>query len=551
MLVALVGLAGILYGVDYVMSEGKVPRGTSVGKVDIGGLPLEQAEQRLRNQLGESTREPVVVNAGNMSSTVDPSPSGLRVDWQGTVEQAGRQPLNPITRIRSFFETREMGIVSQTNGILLDPVVSRVQGELQRQPKDAALSVDPAGKAHIDPDVTGQAVPIDRLRKEIEDNWLNTSHVVPVKADITEANLREVAAHDAAKKFIDPATSAPLVFKGRDNAQGVIRPEDMGKILTFVPDDKAQNKAFRPEWNSGAAKDILSAQLASTEREFRNASFQFAGAGFTVVPSQDGVIIKWDDTLGDLQAKALDTQKRMYDVVYEDKKADYTTEQAQKANFDTVVGEFTTGGFSDASGVNIRRVAEQVNGAVVLPGKTFSLNGYTGPRGAAQGYVESGIIQDGRPGKAIGGGISQFATTLYNASYFAGMDDVAHTPHSYYISRYPAGREATVFEGAIDLQFKNPFDTPVKIVSFADANSVTVRIYGVKNVNVESQSSPRSNPTSPPRQTVNGPECVPSSGIPGFTITDTRVVKDLGGREISRKSRTTVYDPQPIVTCSR
>ena len=57
-----------------------------------------------------------------------------------------------------------------------------------------------------------------------------------------------------------------------------------------------------------------------------------------------------------------------------------------------MVGEFTTGGFAEASGVNIRKTAEIVNGAMVAPGDTFSLNGYTGPRGAAQGFVESGII---------------------------------------------------------------------------------------------------------------------------------------------------------------
>ena len=86
---------------------------------------------------------------------------------------------------------------------------------------------------------------------------------------------------------------------------------------------------------------------------------------------------------------------------------------------------------------------EQVNGAIVRPGETFSLNGYTGPRTAATGYVDAGIIDHGRPSRGIGGGISQFATTLYNATYFAGMTDVEHKEHSYYISRYPAAREAT------------------------------------------------------------------------------------------------------------
>ena len=44
-------------------------------------------------------------------------------------------------------------------------------------------------------------------------------------------------------------------------------------------------------------------------------------------------------------------------------------------------------------------------------------------------------------------------------------------------------------------------------------------------------------------------DCSPSSGAPGFTTSDTRVIKDLSGKEISRETTTTVYDPQPIVTC--
>src|SRR5699024_1294013 len=110
--------------------------------------------------------------------------------------------------------------------------------------------------------------------------------------------------------------------------------------------------------------------------------------------------------------------------------------------------------------------------------------------------VESGIIIDGQAGEAVGGGISQFATTLYNASYFAGMEDVAHTQHSYYISRYPAGREATVLEGAIDLQFKNPFDTPVLIEASAGSDSVTVRMRGVSRLRLSLSPAPAPAPRS-------------------------------------------------------
>ena len=145
-----------------------------------------------------------------------------------------------------------------------------------------------------------------------------------------------------------------------------------------------------------------------------------------------------------------------------------TTEKLQALGIKEVIGEFTTGGFAAASGENIRVVAEKVNGAIVQPGATFGLNEFTGTRGTEQGYVPAAIIQEGALSTAVGGGISQFATTLYNAAYFAGMGDVTHTPHSFYISRYPEGREATVFDGEIELAFSNDYPTGVLIQTDLD-----------------------------------------------------------------------------------
>ena len=67
--------------------------------------------------------------------------------------------------------------------------------------------------------------------------------------------------------------------------------------------------------------------------------------------------------------------------------AAFTTEQAKALGITEKVSSFTTHFASAASGTNIRVVAAKVDGALVKPGETFSLNGFTGPRGTAQGYV--------------------------------------------------------------------------------------------------------------------------------------------------------------------
>ena len=154
-------------------------------------------------------------------------------------------------------------------------------------------------------------------------------------------------------------------------------------------------------------------------------------------------------------------------------------------------------------------MAEEVDGAIVKPGDTFSLNGYTGPRTAAQGYVEAGVIKDGAPSREVGGGISQFATTLYNASYFAAMTDAGHKEHSYYISRYPAAREATVFQNhdgssVIDLKFTNDSTTGVAIQTIWTPDSITVKIWGTKHYDVESVTGDRTDFTKPETKRAGG-----------------------------------------------
>jgi vancomycin resistance protein YoaR len=249
------------------------------------------------------------------------------------------------------------------------------------------------------------------------------------------------------------------------------------------------------------------------------------------------------------------TDGREVPAIYKDSPAKVTTEQANQLGVKEVVGEFTTGGFAPESGTNIRVVAQKVNGAIVKPGETFSLNGFTGPRGTAQGYVEAGVIKDGAPGREVGGGISQFATTLYNASYFAGMKDTEHKEHSYYISRYPAAREATVFQNhngssVIDLKFTNDTDTGVAIQTIWSPSDITIRLWGTKKYTVESVPGGRTNPSDPPTKPGPAENCKPSNGAPGFTTSDTRIIRDAAtGREIRRHTRNVHYNPQPKITC--
>ena len=79
---------------------------------------------------------------------------------------------------------------------------------------------------------------------------------------------------------------------------------------------------------------------------------------------------------------------------------------------------------------------------------------------------------------AVGGGVSQLSTTLFNAVFFGGYQDVTHTVHSLYLSRYPLGREATLNYPSIDNKFKNDTKNGVLIQTSFTSTSVTVSLYG-------------------------------------------------------------------------
>lgn len=539
----LLGVLAVLlaiYLADLAMNRGNVPRGTAVGGVEIGGMSQDEATAKLEAELGETASNPVTVKAATQSSQLVPAESGLGIDWEATVASAGEESANPFTRLAGLFRTREVDIVSTVNEAALTPQLERVAGELHLDPADGAIAIE-GGEAKVTEPVPGQEVDKTELFERVTTGWLNPDGVEVEPREIEPA-IGDQAIKEALDGPVKAALSRALTLHGRDGVDGVIAQERIGEVVQFPNVDGK----IAPEVNVESAQGILGEQLAATETQMKNARV-LPGGG--VEPSVDGSIIDWEAAMDGFDERLIGSAERTWDAQYKARPADFTTEEAQRATFDQVVGSFTTGGYRGASGTNIATVARVVNGAIVNPGETFSLNGYTGARGAAQGYVESVIIENGRPGKAVGGGISQFATTLYNAAYFAGMTDVASTPHSYYISRYPAGREATVYEGAIDLQFRNDSPHPVKISTSVGGGEVTVSLMGTKTVEVESINGGRWAYTSPKPVTVTSGDCIPSGGAQGFTTSDTRIVRDLSGNEISRNTSTTVYDPQPIVRC--
>jgi vancomycin resistance protein YoaR len=540
-----VALLAVLYVADLVLSTGNVPRGVTVAGLQMGGLSKADASERLRTEIEPRATQPVQVTAGEVESQIDPVAAGLEVDYQATVEQAGEQPLNPITRITSFFTEREVGVVNKADERSVLTALEQVKPVVDKAPVEGTVRFEGATPIAVPP-VPGQQLDLQAAVGVLESDWASGAPVaLPLIPEATVTTDEDV--QQALQSVATPAVSGPLTIQG-EGATATLQPTDIAAALSFRADAAASPKLV-PEINSEALKEVATPQLAGTETPGRDAALDFSTGAPVVVPSQDGRGVDYDKTFETL-VPALTTGPRTLTAVYGDQPAKLTTEQLGALGITGEISSFTTGGFAADSGRNIRRAAEQVNGTIVQPGETFSLNRLTNPRNAANGYVEAGIIENGHSARGIGGGVSQVATTLYNAAYFAGMVDVEHKEHSFYISRYPVAREATVFDDIIDVKFRNDGPTGVFIQTIWTPQNLTVKMFGTKRYEVTSETGPRTNPTEPQTLTLPaGPSCVPGRGSPGFTATDTRTMRNLETGEVTSKTRTVKYNPVPTVVC--
>ncbi|MEJ8281774.1 VanW family protein [Pseudonocardia spirodelae] len=543
---AALGVLVLGYVGDLALSSGSVPRGVVVAGQQIGGMSRAQATEALQSAIEPRSSAPVPVQAGEVRTEIDPKAAGLQIDYARTLDEAGEQPLNPFTRVASFFTTREVGVVNSADDRAVRTALEQMAPLVMKEPKEGSIQWQGVTPTPVAPE-PGQQLDVDAAVGVVEQQWAS-GEPVQLPLIVEQAVTTPADVQKAIDEVALPAVSGPLTVTG-EGANATITPEDITKALSFTADPEGAVR-LKPVIAVKTLEDSVSPQLASTEKPGVDAQLDFAANPPRVVPSQDGRGIDYEATFANVLPILTGQGERTVAAIYANEPAEITTADLESLGNATEISTFTTGGFAADSGLNIKRAAESVNNKIVAPGETFSLNAVSNPRNAANGYVEAGIIEDGHPARGVGGGVSQLATTLYNASYFAGMTDVEHKEHSYYISRYPVAREATVFNDLIDVKFRNDGPSPVLIRTSWTPSNVTVSFFGQKVYDVTSATGPRTNPTQP--QVVNipaGQPCSPSKGSPGFTATDTRTMRNVQTGETTSKTRTVKYNPQPIVQC--
>jgi vancomycin resistance protein YoaR len=546
-------LVGGLYLAAWLYAGSTVPRGTTVLGIDIGGQTPQQAEQTLTEQLPDVADAPLTLLVQDETFAIVPSESGLNIDVSATVEQADPDATDPVALLD----------VIMTGGRPVDPVVVVDDDRLQSTIADIAAQTDRetvdgavafrAGEVVVTEPVVGRTLDEAASVDLVASSYLRTSGPLDLAVEEQPPLVTAQAVAQARADFADPAMSAPVTLRS-DLGTAELSPQQLSRVLSMRPGDDG---LLSPRIDEKALLRISEAQVDSLGRPAQDASVSLQGGRGVVVPSQTGLTPVTDDFGDDVLAAAAATgAQRSVELPLVESQPSFTTEQARTSGVQQVVAEFTTFfPYAEYRNINIGRAAELANNTFLQPGDVFSMNDVVGERTEARGFTTGFIIDNGRFQEGVGGGVSQLATTLYNAAHFAGFTDVEHHPHSFYIDRYPMGREATVAWGSWDLRFANNTPYGAVVESFirpatpTSSGEVTVRIWSTPYWQVTSQIGQPFNYTAFGSQTVAGPGCVPSEGLQGFDVVVTRTLA-REGRVQDREEVFTRYQPTPQVTCT-
>jgi vancomycin resistance protein YoaR len=552
----LLALLGALYVAGYVVTGDKVPHGTTVAGVEIGGLEPAAARTALERQLGPRAERPIPVSASDHRTRIRPERAGLAVDYDESVARAGGgRSWNPARMWDYFAGGDELDAVVRVDRSRLKATVDKVAAKVDAAPKDGGV-VFRDGTAE-----PRQAEPGRRLDRRAAESAVvkaflarSTEAVqLPVRDLSPEITDEEVRA--AMDDFANPAMSAPVILV-LDDKDVVLRPEMYSRALSLRKEDGS----LVPHVDKARLMAAIKPSMETVSLTPEPATVRLVKGKPTVVPGKNGITFDRDEVAHRFLSLVVKPDgKRSMDVKTVVARPDFTTRDARKLRIVEPVSSFTTYfPHADYRNTNLGRAAELVNGTVLRPGETFSLNGTVGERTADNGFTEGYMISNGVYKEDFGGGVSQVATTLFNAAFFAGLEDVEHRAHSFYIDRYPVGREATVVWGALDLKFKN--DTPygVLIESWitpstpSSSGEMHVRMWSTKYWDITAGVSDRYKITKEKTRHLRGKNCVPHDGYGGFDVDVYRYFRRHGSSDLVRKETMhTTYQPSDTVVCDK
>jgi vancomycin resistance protein YoaR len=544
---------GLYVGAHYVAGD-KVPRNTTVSGVRIGGHPQGEAAERLRAGLADRVARDIPTTVDGQQVAVDPAMAGLSVDYAASVAEAGGERSWDPVRLWNYFTGGDAFEAEvEVDETAYNAFLAGLDDQYGAEARDGAIRFD-GDQIRTRQARTGRALDPSDTLDALEEAFLE-ERPDPVALEMAEVEpaIDATDVQEALDGFASPAVAAPvtLAFEG---SQVKLFPADYTAAITLAPTDGELVATL----DAAKLTEVVGGKV--TQGAPVDASVALVNGTPQVVPAKPGVTFDAAELeSGFLGVVAAPQGERTLALSAQVAKPAFTTKDARALQVRERVSTFTTYfPYAEYRNVNIGRAAEIIDGTLLKPGETFSLNDTVGERTEANGFTKGYVINDGILVQDLGGGVSQMATTLFNAMFFAGLEDVEHKPHSFYIDRYPVGREATVAWGAVDLRFTN--DTPYGVLidtSFTNSTpsssgAVTVTMYSTKYWDITTTTGERYNITQPKTRRIDDLTCHPNEGYGGFDIDVVRYFRPVGENTETREDEvfSTTYTPSDTVICT-
>lgn len=543
-LAVLLIIAALYYGLATYFGS-RVPANTQALGVDISGQTVDQATATLDVAAAQVETAPITLTAATNTTTVVPSDAGLSIDTSAMANDATGFTLNPITVFSRL-----------TGGTQLDPVVLVDDDAMDAAMKTASVELDTAAvdaevvivgtSASTVPGTSSVTVDHRGTAQRIAADWPAQAQIEAV-ATVAEANVPDHEADRTVSTLNDKVLASAVTLTG-PNGSAVLEPAQFASLLTTTPADGRLEIIA----DGAALSAALRAADPTLESEPVDATLSFDKKHKLV--TTDGVPGRAldDKLMGPALVDATMTVDHTGPLAYAEVHPKVSTEDLGIEDLKEVVSSFSTPLTNESIRTkNLVRGAQKVTGVVVQPNEDFDLTAALEPITAADGFYLAHVIVDGVLVDGIGGGLSQMATTTYNAGYFAGYKDVTHQPHSKYFARYPAGREATIYTGSINMVFNNNTPYAAVMSSYVENNRLYVDIWSTPYFTVKTEASPKTNIVMPKTVEVDSPGCLNTGfGEPGFKISNTRTVF-LDGTEVDKTTNTWTYQPDNKIVCKK
>jgi vancomycin resistance protein YoaR len=496
-------LVAATVGVLRFLHRGAVVPGTSVAGVDVGGMERDEVATTLSELVAARQADPVEFTYEDETFAYVPGSESYEADLDAAVDAAlnhGRDggPLRDSAIHVSVLwgEEHELDLPDETHAEPVRAWAAEVADSVDRLPFPGEVSADPET---LDVAVTPADAGVEVRQGDVVSDTLAAirqpgSARMPLPVEVL---AQEVPDEDV--QAVADQASAALEGSLTLDAEGtpiVLEPPEIARLIgsRAVPTDEG-GRTLQLHVRAASVREVLEPYRADIDRVPTEARFEVAGtpprfdvledaswspdpAQVDIIPSTDGVRLDPVLVTAALEGLLRDGASEG-EVDLQIVPPDLSTEDAEALNVTHLIGTFTTHHPAGQPRVrNIQRMADIVSGSLLRPGESFSVNGHVGRRTEAKGFVGGGTIVQGEFVEEVGGGVSQFATTMYNAAFFAGIEIPEHKAHSYYISRYPMGREATLYYPIVDLRIRNDTPNGVLIRTSYTSSSITVSLYG-------------------------------------------------------------------------